>query len=94
MENVRKALDFLNGNDDSAETVLKQKMNYFAEKEKFEEGKKNSLCLGLFKKEDWENVFSAVEEGIKSVSDNFFATKDNYYTIYLNVKPGSDFFIE
>ncbi len=36
MENVRKALDFLNGNDDSAETVLKQKMTYFAEKEKFE----------------------------------------------------------
>ena len=65
-----------------------------AEKEKFEEGKKNSLCLGSFKKEDWENVFSAVEEGIKSVSNNFFVTKDNYYTIYLNVKPGSDFFVE
>lgn len=80
-----KAIRTING---AREHVVK------AEKEKFEEGKKNNLCLGSFKKEDWENVLSAIQDGIKPVSDNFFATKDNYFTIYLNVKPASDFFIE
>ena len=36
MEKVNSALDFLSGNDDEAEEILIEKMNFFAEREEFE----------------------------------------------------------
>ena len=64
------------------------------EKKSFEDGEKNSLCLGSFKKEDYDNLLSAIKDGIKPVSDNFRVSEDNYFTIFLDVKPSSDYYME
>lgn len=80
-----KAIRTVNG---AREHVVKN------EKDKFENGKSNSLCLGSFKEEDYNKVYSALKEGLKPVYDDFNVMKDNYRTIFLQVKHKSNLFIE
>lgn len=63
------------------------------DKKKFEEGKINSICLGSFKKESVKEVVKVTKTAVKPFKD-FTISEDNYFTVYLDVKRGSDFFVE
>lgn len=49
----------------------------------FKSGKSNSLCLGSYKKEDYDKVYKIVKDALP---DNYKVSKDNYYTLFIRAK--------
>lgn len=47
----------------------------------FLSGKSNTLCLGSFSKETWDQAYKIVKKAIPS---GFSASQDNYFTVFIN----------
>lgn len=58
MNSVKKAIEFLEGNDTEAEQILTEKMNYFAQKEDYETAISYRDKLALLKKIDSKKITS------------------------------------
>lgn len=58
----------------------------------FLNGTSNDLCLGSFKKEEYNAVFKAIKEMLDG--REFDVVKDNYFTLFLKIPKTSDLYIE
>lgn len=60
----------------------------------FVDGVQNDFCLGSFKPEHKKNVISEVEKALSDYSNDTTVYEDNYNTIYVKIKPSSDYYLE
>lgn len=60
---------------------------------KFTEGRENSICLGGFGKEKYKEAFKQIREIVEEFN-GFKVVQDNYWTLFLNVKESSEYYVK
>ncbi len=80
-EQVKKAIDFLDGNYEEAEEILRQKMTRFAENEEFELAMEYREKLQMLSKLKWKRITSLN----RSINADIIALKTNYLYSSVNV---------
>lgn len=72
--------------DDISHSLEEEGLKYHlssGDLKKFLDGTDKSLCLGSFKKEDYNKAYKTIKG---SVPDNYKVSKDNYFTIFISTK--------